>query len=206
MLLGMDGVKHWNHTNEKINTIIDNFNIDNFNYSEPIQNLINHDVLQGNGLIEYDETRTCFVFKNTENNFIVDLEDCATGIKAFGIINILLKNGSINDKTLLILDEPETHLHPQWIVEYARLLTLIQKYVGTKIFVVTHNPDMVQSLKYIPMKENIGNNVTFYNAVPVGENLQYQYNELGDDIHDIFNSFNVSYDKLELYGSDSNEI
>ena len=56
------------------------------------------------------------------------------------------------------------------------------------------------------MKENIGNNVTFYNAVPVGENLQYQYNELGDDIHDIFNSFNVSYDKLELYGSDSNEI
>lgn len=201
MLLGMNEVEHWRHTNNKLGNTLNNYM-----YSSSILKLIDSDVLQGKGLIEYDENRNCFIFKNSEDTFAIDLEDCATGIKAFGIINILLKNGTINDKTLLIIDEPETHLHPQWIVEYARLLTLIHKHIGTKIFVVTHNPDMVQSLKYIPIKENIGDTVTFYNAVSTGKNLQYQYNELGDDIHEIFESFNISYDKLELYGADSNEV
>ena len=27
----------------------------------------------------------------------------------------------------MIIDEPEAHLHPQWIVEYARLIVLLHK-------------------------------------------------------------------------------
>ncbi len=50
-----------------------------------------------------------FVFK-TKQGIEIDLRDCATGIKSFAIINFLVKNKSINDKTLLILDEPEAHL------------------------------------------------------------------------------------------------
>ena len=46
-----------------------------------------------------------------------DLNEVATGIKAFSIIQLLLKNGHIDNRTLLIIDEPESHLHPQWIVE-----------------------------------------------------------------------------------------
>ena len=199
MLLGKMDVAHWKHTNLELRKDLISINEKK---DSAIQKLINHDVLQDNGFIEYDDNRSCFVFKSNDSKFVVDLEDCATGIKAFGIINILLKNKSINEKTLLILDEPETHLHPQWIVEYARLLTLIQKHIGTKIFVVTHSPDMVQSLKFISNKEKINDNVIFYNAELANDNLQYSYKELGENINDIFDSFNISYEKLELYGED----
>ena len=199
MLLGKMDVAHWKHTNLELRKDLISINEKK---DSAIQKLINHDVLQDNGFIEYDDNRSCFVFKSNDSKFVVDLEDCATGIKAFGIINILLKNKSINEKTLLILDEPETHLHPQWIVEYARLLTLIQKHIGTKIFVVTHSPDMVQSLKFISNKEKINDKVIFYNAELANDNLQYSYKELGENINDIFDSFNISYEKLELYGED----
>lgn len=37
----------------------------------------------------------------------------ATGSKMFSIIKLLLAKGEITEKTLLILDEPEAHLHPK---------------------------------------------------------------------------------------------
>lgn len=59
-----------------------------------------------------------------------NLLDVATGVKSFAILQLLIKNGSLSDKTLLIMDEPESHLHPQWTVKYARLIVLLDKEVG----------------------------------------------------------------------------
>jgi len=113
----------------------------------------------------------------------------------------LLKINLSNDKTLLILDEPEAHLHPQWIIEFGRLLTLIHKYIGAKIFVSTHSPDMVQALRYIPNKEKIGEKVNFYLAkADENKNGQFIYQDLNGEIDDIFSSFNISLDKLAKYG------
>ena len=81
------------------------------------------------------------------------------------------------------------------------MLTLINKYIGAKIFVATHSPDMVQSLKYIPKKEGIEDKVNFYLAKQVS-NLQFDFKDLGDNISEIFDSFNISYEKLEQYGED----
>jgi predicted ATPase len=42
------------------------------------------------------------------------MKDTANGIKMFGYLQILCLNKSIEKNTLLILDEPEVHLHPKW--------------------------------------------------------------------------------------------
>ena len=197
MLLGNNAIPYWNDVNSKL--LHQDNTIDN-RENQNIESLLLNDILEGNATIEYNEELDHFVFK-TKQGIEIDLRDCATGIKSFAIINFLVKNKSINDKTLLILDEPEAHLHPQWIVEYGRMLTLINKYIGAKIFVATHSPDMVQSLKYIPKKEGIEDKVNFYLAEQVS-NLQFDFKNLGDNISEIFDSFNISYEKLEQYGED----
>lgn len=196
MLLGNFEVSHWKEVNSKLSS---QDNISNV-LDNTIENLLVSDILNGNATIEYNQELKYFVFR-TKQGVELDLKDCATGIKSFAIINFLIKNKSINDKTLLILDEPEAHLHPQWVVEYGKMLTLINKHIGTKIFVATHSPDMIQSLKYIPKKEGIERNVRFYIAKQES-NLQFNFENLGEDISEIFNSFNISYDKLEQYGED----
>ena len=134
-----------------------------------------------------------------------ELTEVATGIKAFSIIQILLKNGHIDNRTLLIIDEPESHLHPQWIVEYARMIVLLHKHIGVKFFLASHNPDMVSAIRYIAEKEGVLDNVNYYLAEKAEEAYLYNYRALGSDIAPIFGSFNIAIDKISQYSID-NEI
>lgn len=133
-----------------------------------------------------------------------DLTEVATGIKAFSIIQLLLKNGHIDNRTLLIIDEPESHLHPQWIVEYARMIVLLHKHIGVKFFLASHNPDMVSAIRYIAEKEGVLDNVNYYLAEKAeGEAYLYNYIPLGSDISPIFKSFNIAIERISQYSIDS---
>ena len=87
-----------------------------------------------------------------EDGLNIPLEKAATGLKAFAYLQRLLENGYLNEETLLLIDEPEAHLHPQWIVEFARLLVLLHKELGLKIMIASHNPDMVAAIQSIAHK------------------------------------------------------
>lgn len=128
------------------------------------------------------------------------LRGAATGIISFSILLQLLENGWITENTLLIIDEPEAHLHPQWIVEYARILVKINKLLGTKIFVSTHNPDMLAALQAISEKEGTLPETLFYLADKTNDGDRYIYRNLGQDIGPIFDSFNIALDRIQLYG------
>ena len=129
-----------------------------------------------------------------------ELTEVATGIKAFSIIQLLLKNGHIDNRTLLIIDEPESHLHPQWIVEYARMIVLLHKHIGVKFFLASHNPDMVSAIRYIAEKEGVLDNVNYYLAEKEEEETYlYNYRSLGTEIDPIFASFNIALDRINQY-------
>lgn len=131
----------------------------------------------------------------------IELAKAATGIKTFTYIQRLLEGGLLNKNTLLLIDEPEVHLHPQWIVEYARLLVLINKKIGTKIIIASHNPDMVAAIRAISEKENTIDQIRFYLAKSDGKH-QYTFKDLHGEIGEIFNSFNIALDRIKMYGTD----
>ena len=131
---------------------------------------------------------------------VFDLSDVATGIKAFSILRLLLKGGHLTENTLLIIDEPESNLHPQWIVEYARIIVMLNKELGVKFFLASHNPDMVSAIRYISEKEGILDNVNFYIAEKEEKTFSYDYKYLMKDIEPIFESFNIAIDRINKYG------
>lgn len=126
----------------------------------------------------------------------IRIANAATGVKSFAYIIRLLECGALDDSALLIIDEPEAHLHPQWIVDYARILVILAKEYGVKIVLASHSSMMVSAIKYIAEKQELPR-VIFYNA----EEVDGKYNFVcqGNDIEDIFHSFNISYDKLDGY-------
>lgn len=131
----------------------------------------------------------------------IRIEETATGIKSFAYISRLLENGWLDKETLFMIDEPEAHLHPQWIVEFARLLVLIHKELGTKIMIASHNPDMVAAIQSIATKEEVIDRTKFYLAERDKDTLTYSFVDKGVEIGDIFESFNIAMSRIEQYGT-----
>lgn len=153
--------------------------------------------IKGEAVCDDDSMSYDFGFRS-DTGEIFDIMDCATGIKSFAILQLLLKNNYLDKSTLLIIDEPEAHLHPQWIVEYARLIVLINKVLKVKFFIASHSTDMVSAIRYISEKEGVLSDVDFYVAEE-DENGKYSFNWLDNDIEPIFESFNKSFDKVAEY-------
>lgn len=130
----------------------------------------------------------------------IKLDDVATGFNSFSYILRLLENGYLDDGTLLLIDEPEAHLHPAWIVEFARLLILLNKELGIKVVITSHNPDMVAAIQAIAKKTALDDAVHFYIAEQSENEFRYSYRDLGNEVEDIFKSFNIAYERIEQYG------
>lgn len=77
----------------------------------------------------------------------INIDNVALGIKGFGLIQLLLKNNQLNSRTLLIIDEPEIHLHPNWQVLYAEILVLLSKKLEIPILLTSHSPYFIEALK-----------------------------------------------------------
>lgn len=159
--------------------------------------------IRGEALYDDEAIRSSIIYKRNDGK-IFDLFDSATGIKSFSAIQILLNNGFINKNSLIIIDEPEAHLHPQWIVEYARMVVLIHKNIGAKFFIASHSTDFVSAIKYIATKEECLTSLSYYLSEEDTERpFTYNYRSLGHNIEPIFESFNKSFSLIEKYGIDN---
>lgn len=135
-----------------------------------------------------------------EDGLDIPLKQAATGLVSFSYLARLLENGYLREGTLLIIDEPEAHLHPKWIVEYARILVMLQKCLNLKILLSTHNPDMLAAIDAVARKHGVVNSTNFYFATSDKDNkYQYNYQKL-DSIEEIFDSFNTALIKIQEYG------
>lgn len=126
--------------------------------------------------------------------------DCAEGIKALAPLQVLDSYGLLDSNTLLILDEPEVHLHPQWIVKCAEALVNLVAERRVRVLVASHSPYMIQALQRFAAQALGKGQFRFYLAeeaegVPFG----YTYRDLGEKIGPIFKTFNVALDRIASY-------
>lgn len=97
------------------------------------------------GRIKYLKKEKDFAYITTNGQKHSSL-NTATGIKSFGIIQMLLKSDLIDERSLLILDEPEVHLHPKWQIKYAELIIELVKN-NINVLVTSHSPYMIEALQ-----------------------------------------------------------
>lgn len=128
------------------------------------------------GVISYDEDRSDFLLER--NGYTISSSNIASGIKAFGILDMLVKGGNVTKNTLLVLDEPEVNLHPRWQVDYCEIVcSLVQ--AGVDIIITTHSPYIVEALKYFSEKSNVNHN--FYLAQKVAD-CESRFTDITKDI------------------------
>lgn len=114
-----------------------------------------------NGKFIYDEKANTIMFKDNNSGDEYMTINVASGIKAFGVLQILLQINAINENKPLLWDEPENHLHPAWQIKFAEMLVLLCK-VGIPIVVSTHSPYFIQSIRFYSQKYQLASYVNYY--------------------------------------------
>lgn len=116
---------------------LDLFEQDKAELAHEIQSIID-------GEIAYDRSDRDFVFRRRGES--VSIKNTASGIKVFGLLQILVTNEFVAKNTVLIFDEPENHLHPKWQLKLAEvLLKLVEN--GVYVLVSSHSPYLIEALK-----------------------------------------------------------
>ena len=116
-------------------------------------------IIDGN--IVYDNKQRDFIYSKNEK--AISIKNTASGIKSFGILQLLLENDILNQNSILIIDEPENHLHPKWQLKYAKVLVTLAKN-GVKILIASHSPYMIEAIKRYSDLENLEESRNFYLA------------------------------------------
>lgn len=148
-----------------------------------------------------------FYSKKLKNQIQIKINNLSTGLKSFVLIKMLLEKGELNERDVLILDEPEIHLHPQWQIYYAELIVLLQKEFDLTIIITTHSPYFIDAIEVFSAKYKISDKVNYYlsdilddysvEVRDVTDNIELIYKKLADPMQQLENLRNGIINNVE---------
>ncbi len=125
------------------------------NIVDVIMNKVTHGTLRMEGAEE-------FTFYDQSMDHSVDISNLSAGLKIFVVIQRLLENGSLRKGDILLIDEPEINLHPEWQVVFAEILVRMQKDLGIYIYLNTHSPYFIHAIEVKMAEHEIADRGKYY--------------------------------------------
>ena len=116
------------------------------------------EIVNGKLVMENDK----LVFYDNWCQGTIDFSNIASGLKIFIILQRLISNGAFLDEPVLIIDEPETNLHPEWQVKLANILVLLNKELGIKIYMNSHSPYFVRAIEFFSCQYGTSEKCRYY--------------------------------------------
>ena len=134
--------------------------------SQLSQKLLNN--LSGiiDGKVIYEED-TFYIVKNNGQKIEFSME--AEGLRKFGLLWKLIRNGLIEKNTILFWDEPEANINSQLIPNIVEILLELQRN-DVQIFLATHDYNLA---KYFEIKQKQGDNVVYHSLFKTESGVQY---------------------------------
>lgn len=151
-----------------------------------------------NGKIKFNQGKWIY---ELENNKELNLKNLSAGLKSFAILKRLIENGNLEEKGIVILDEPEIHLHPEWQIKFAELIVLLEKEFKMHILLTTHSPYFLKAVQVYSKKYKISNKCKYYMSELDGEQaiLVDKTNKTDDLFYKLAISFENLMNEEELY-------
>ncbi len=104
-------------------------------------------------------------FEKKGQNF-VELSNLSAGLKVFVVLQTLLENGALKRGDMLLIDEPEINLHPEWQIVLAEILVLLRKELGIVIYLNSHSPYFIRAIEVKLAESEMALEGRFYLTVP----------------------------------------
>lgn len=171
-----------------------NNNVEKIAISKKLENIYNRlNIVCPGNMVESNKNTNDFSYRF--NNKELDIKNLSAGLKTFVILKTLLEKGILEENGVIILDEPEIHLHPTWQVIFAELIVLIQKEFNMHILLNTHSPYFLNAIEIYAEKHNIKEKCNFYSAY-LSEQFS-EFKDVTDNIEEIYYKLARPFQDLE---------
>jgi AAA15 family ATPase/GTPase len=117
----------------------------------------------------------------------------ASGYQKFGLLWKLLRNGLLENGSVLFWDEPENSLNPELVPVLVDILLELQRN-GVQIFIATHSEILAS---YFSVNKQKGDNVMFYSLYKDEKTQQIHYDK--NDRFDLLNPNKLTAEPVKLY-------
>lgn len=135
--------------------------IDDYIMDEKLADIIHTMDIAGIGDVRW-KAETGWMYKAQRLKEDISLKNISSGVKGLVILRQLIKNGYFEEKGVIILDEPEIHLHPIWQEVYAQIIIRLQKELNLTVLISTHSMDFLSFIEYHSRKIGVSEKCNYY--------------------------------------------
>lgn len=128
-------------------------------------------------------------FADKDVSFPISVMNLASGIKTMSAIENGIRAGVIRPGCFLIIDEPESNLHPQWQIALAHFLVKLNAQFDMRLLLNTHSPFFLKAIEVFSREEDCDKRAHYYQMVKDDEGFEYSAVELKDGTNEIFKSY-----------------
>lgn len=151
------------------------------------------------GEIVFNRDNSDFEFRKKGIEKNITGFNIASGVKSFGILQRLLEGGFIHSGSMLIIDEPEVHLHPEWQMKYAKIIVELVKS-GVPVLINTHSPSMLEALLTLAKLEELDDSLVKVYFGEVKDPEGATFTDVTDDVGIVFSAMSYPVQKIYLKG------
>ncbi len=146
------------------------------------------------GKLNKTSNRLFFLENKDEGNLSIALPNMASGIKSIASICRAIEMNVLRKDGLLIIDEPESNLHPDWQVAVAEFLVVLCHRRGIKSLVNTHSPYMLRAFRHFEKKYGVKGTCSFYQMVNGKDG--YYANPVTDQVDILFQDLFAPFEEI----------
>ena len=157
--------------------------------------------------------KTGLMFKDRFLDVSINSANVSTGLKSIALLEYALRIGAIERGDILVLDEPEINLHPEWQLEYAKAIVELQKNYGVKFIITSHSPFFMRAIECFTDVNGTMDDLNVYrvnrpNRADACEVINVSYSEYG--ISELYEALSAPLEKLdalleEKYGAEDGD-
>lgn len=136
------------------------------------------------GTLKFGQSHEQLEYSDPDYADSFTLRNLSTGAKAISLLQCILHYRVLRKKSVLILDEPEINLHPEWQTEYARIVVMLQKELDLHIVITTHSPFFLKALENAVSEYGIREKCHYYYAQNVDGDAQIR--KADDDLDMVY--------------------
>lgn len=162
---------------EKLKVVMDRFN-----------QICGGDLIQAEGRY--------FQYQSPDLSKPIPVKDMSTGMKSFLILKELLLNGQLEENGIVVLDEPEVHLHPAWQIAFARIIVELQKAFHLNFLITTHSVEFLTAIEHFSQNSGMEKICHYYYLDTNPESGMSVSVETSDSLDVIYRNLSTPY--LEL--------